>query len=44
VPYAAGGFSYIHARKLGVELAKTIGQPIVIENEAGAGGVPRNDE
>jgi tripartite-type tricarboxylate transporter receptor subunit TctC len=39
VPYAAGGFADIRARKIGVELAKTLGQPIVIENRAGAGGV-----
>jgi tripartite-type tricarboxylate transporter receptor subunit TctC len=39
VPYAAGGFADIRARKIGVELAKALGQPIVIENKAGAGGV-----
>jgi tripartite-type tricarboxylate transporter receptor subunit TctC len=43
VPYAAGGFADIRARKLGVELAKALGQPIVIENKAGAGGVLGTD-
>lgn len=39
VPYAAGGFSDIRARKIGVELGRVLGQPIVIENKGGAGGV-----
>src|SRR5471030_723656 len=43
VPYAAGGFADIRARKIGVELAKALGQPIVIENSAGAGGVLGTD-
>lgn len=43
VPYAAGGFADIRARKIGVELAKALGQPIVIENKAGAGGVLGTD-
>jgi tripartite-type tricarboxylate transporter receptor subunit TctC len=43
VPYAAGGFADIRARMIGVELAKTLGQPIVIENKPGAGGVLGTD-
>lgn len=43
VPYAAGGFSDIRARKIGVELTKALGQPIIIENKGGAGGVLGTD-
>lgn len=43
VPYAAGGFADIRARKIGIELTKNLGQPIVIENKAGAGGVLATD-
>ena len=43
VPYAAGGFADIRARMIGVELAKTLGQTIVIENKPGAGGVIGTD-
>jgi len=43
VPYAAGGFADIRARMIGVELAKTLGQSVVIENKPGAGGVIGTD-
>ncbi len=39
VPYAAGGFADIRARKIGAELNKVLGQPVIIENKGGAGGV-----
>jgi tripartite-type tricarboxylate transporter receptor subunit TctC len=37
VPYAAGGSSDILARLIGERLAKGLGQPIVIDDRAGAG-------
>jgi tripartite-type tricarboxylate transporter receptor subunit TctC len=43
VPYAAGGFADIRARKLGQDLSKNLGQPVVIENRTGAGGVIGTD-
>lgn len=39
VPYAAGGFGDIRARKIGEKLSKSLGVPVVVENRAGAGGV-----
>lgn len=38
VPYAAGGGTDIIARSIATRLATRIGQPIVVENKAGAGG------
>jgi tripartite-type tricarboxylate transporter receptor subunit TctC len=43
IPYAAGGFSDIRARKIGVDLARLLGQSVVIDNRAGAGGVVGTD-
>src|SRR4029078_1778421 len=37
-PFAAGGTSDVIARAVAEEMGKTLGQPIVIENVAGAGG------
>ena len=38
VPFPAGGTTDIVARLIGVELQKTWGQPVLIENRGGAGG------
>ncbi len=39
VPYPAGGTSDILGRTVGARLSERLGQPVVIENKAGAGGV-----
>ena len=39
VPYAAGGSSDVIARAISDELGKELGQPIVVENRAGAGSM-----
>lgn len=38
VPYAAGGGTDVLARLLGQGLSKELGQPVIIENKAGASG------
>jgi tripartite-type tricarboxylate transporter receptor subunit TctC len=38
VPFAAGGATDVTARVLGQHMATTLGQPVVVENVAGAGG------
>jgi tripartite-type tricarboxylate transporter receptor subunit TctC len=38
VPFAAGGPSDVIARLLGQSMSTTLGQPVIVENVAGAGG------
>jgi tripartite-type tricarboxylate transporter receptor subunit TctC len=39
VPYAAGGTADTIARKIGQYLSKYLGQPIIVDNRPGAGGI-----
>ncbi|MBN9322142.1 MAG: tripartite tricarboxylate transporter substrate binding protein, partial [Delftia acidovorans] len=43
VPYAAGGFADTRARKIADKIGQSLGQPIVIDNRGGAGGVTGTD-
>jgi tripartite-type tricarboxylate transporter receptor subunit TctC len=38
VPWPAGGFVDVEVRRLAVHLARTLGQPVIIDNRAGASG------
>src|ERR1700754_665992 len=38
VPYPAGGSTDVLARTLGEKVSKSLGQPVIVENRAGASG------
>ena len=43
VPFAPGGGNDLLAREIGQELQKRVGQPVIVENKAGAGGTIGGD-
>ena len=43
VPYAAGGYADTRARLIADSLGKVLGQPVIIDNRGGAGGVTGTD-
>ena len=43
VPYAAGGFADTRARKMADKISQRLGQPVVVDNRGGAGGVSGTD-
>ena len=43
VPFGAGGIADLTARTVGAKMADILGQPIVIDNKPGAGGIAAGD-
>lgn len=43
VPYAAGGYADTRARVIATQLGKVLGQSVIVDNRAGAGGVTGTD-
>ena len=39
-PFPAGGLADVLARAVGDQMTKSLGQPVVVENRAGAGATP----
>ena len=44
VPYAAGGATDITARTIGEKLTTRLGQPVLVDNRGGAGGITGTDQ